>query len=115
MKNLRKGPNAEIKAAPGDRNFNEDFYDEVLDDTTWENLANAHGWNVTQEFDFSIVAETFYDTWFNPEYTVYPWINGLVATFETEWTINYPYEKGPLSPLFRGEHALRRYPTGEER
>lgn len=26
---------------------------------------------------------------------------------------NYPYEKGPLSPRFRGEHALRRYPNGE--
>lgn len=34
---------------------------------------------------------------------------------ETEVTVNYPMEKGPLSPLFRGEHALRRYPTGEER
>ena len=30
-------------------------------------------------------------------------------------TIFYPYEKGPLSPRFRGEHALRRYPSGEER
>ena len=30
-------------------------------------------------------------------------------------TINYPFEKGPLSTRFRGEHALRRYPTGEER
>ena len=29
--------------------------------------------------------------------------------------INYPFEKGPLSPRFRGEHVLRRYPTGEER
>ena len=30
-------------------------------------------------------------------------------------TINYPYEKGKISPRFRGEHALRRYPSGEER
>lgn len=30
-------------------------------------------------------------------------------------TINYPFEKGPLSTRFRGEHALRRYPSGEER
>ena len=30
-------------------------------------------------------------------------------------TLNYPHEKGPLSPRFRGEHALRRYPNGEER
>eukprot|EP00729_Bicosta_minor_P022026 gene22026-18967_t len=30
-------------------------------------------------------------------------------------TIYYPFEKAPLSPRFRGEHALRRYPSGEER
>ena len=30
-------------------------------------------------------------------------------------TINYPFEKGPISPRFRGEHALRRYDNGEER
>ncbi len=35
--------------------------------------------------------------------------------FRTKVTINYPFEKGPLSPRFRGEHALRRYPSGEER
>ena len=27
----------------------------------------------------------------------------------------YPFEKGQVSPRFRGEHVLRRYPTGEER
>ena len=35
--------------------------------------------------------------------------------FRRRATVNYPYEKGPLSPRFRGEHALRRYPNGEER
>ncbi len=30
--------------------------------------------------------------------------------FAPKATINYPYEKGPQSPRFRGEHALRRYP-----
>lgn len=35
--------------------------------------------------------------------------------FKRKVTINYPYEKGPISPRFRGEHALRRYPNGEER
>ena len=35
--------------------------------------------------------------------------------FVRKATINYPFEKGPLSPRFRGEHALRRYPNGEER
>ena len=35
--------------------------------------------------------------------------------FSKKATINYPFEKGSLSPRFRGEHALRRYPNGEER
>ena len=39
----------------------------------------------------------------------------LVYFFRPKVTLNYPYEKGPLSPRFRGEHALRRYPNGEER
>jgi NADH-quinone oxidoreductase subunit I len=45
--------------------------------------------------------------------------SGMAVTFRYMFkprvTINYPYEKGPLSPRFRGEHALRRYPNGEER
>ncbi len=45
--------------------------------------------------------------------------SGLFMTlkyfFKPKVTINYPYEKGPLSPRFRGEHALRRYANGEER
>ncbi len=35
--------------------------------------------------------------------------------FRPKATLNYPYEKGILSPRFKGEHALRRYPNGEER
>ena len=35
--------------------------------------------------------------------------------FRNKSTINYPFERGKLSPRFRGEHALRRYPNGEER
>ena len=35
--------------------------------------------------------------------------------FKPKVTLDYPFEKGPLSTRFRGEHALRRYPNGEER
>ena len=35
--------------------------------------------------------------------------------WKSKLTLNYPNEKGALSPRFRGEHVLRRYPTGEER
>ena len=39
----------------------------------------------------------------------------LKKVFSKKETINYPFEKGKISPRFRGEHALRRYPNGEER
>ncbi|MBT4880085.1 MAG: NADH-quinone oxidoreductase subunit NuoI [Alphaproteobacteria bacterium] len=46
-------------------------------------------------------------------------IRGLILTFKymfkAKVTLDYPFEKGPLSPRFRGEHVLRRYPNGEER
>jgi NADH-quinone oxidoreductase subunit I len=46
-------------------------------------------------------------------------LGGMAMTlryfFKPKVTLNYPYEKGPISPRFRGEHALRRYPNGEER
>ena len=46
-------------------------------------------------------------------------LSGLALTlrymFKRPVTVNYPFERGPLSTRFRGEHALRRYPNGEER
>jgi NADH-quinone oxidoreductase subunit I len=39
----------------------------------------------------------------------------LREMFRRKATVNYPFEKNPLSPRFRGEHALRRYANGEER
>ncbi len=46
-------------------------------------------------------------------------LSGMASTFREMFrpkaTINYPYEKAPISPRFKGEHALRRYANGEER
>jgi len=46
-------------------------------------------------------------------------VKGMALTFsymfKSRVTLNYPHEKNPISPRFRGEHALRRYPNGEER
>ena len=51
-------------------------------------------------------------------FTLFELMKGLALTlryfFKPKVTINYPNQKGPLSPRFRGEHALRRYPNGEE-
>lgn len=46
-------------------------------------------------------------------------LKGLMVTwrhlFARKITVQYPEERTPLSPRFRGLHALRRYPNGEER
>jgi len=46
-------------------------------------------------------------------------LRGMMLTgrhfFERKITVQYPEEKTPQSPRFRGKHALRRYPNGEER
>ena len=52
-------------------------------------------------------------------FVLFELVKGMALTlryfFKPKVTLNYPNEKGPLSPRFRGEHALRRYPSGEER
>ena len=40
---------------------------------------------------------------------------GLKYMRRPKMTVQYPHERNPQSPRFRGEHALRRYPNGEER
>ena len=63
---------------------------------------------MTEVLDYS------WDKFFLPDFTRAMSLT-LKYFFDRKVTINYPFEKGPLSPRFRGEHALRRYPTGEER
>jgi NADH-quinone oxidoreductase subunit I len=53
-------------------------------------------------------------TWFLTELLAGMFLT-LKYLFKTKVTINYPYEKSPISPRFKGEHALRRYANGEER
>src|SRR3569623_526826 len=52
-------------------------------------------------------------------YTLWEFVKAHALTlkyfFKAKATINYPFEKNTISPRFRGEHALRRYPNGEER
>lgn len=52
-------------------------------------------------------------------FVLYDILCGMFLTlkyfFKPKVTIDYPYEKSPISPRFKGEHALRRYKNGEER
>ena len=56
----------------------------------------------------------FFSTWLLIELA-----KGLAITgrymFSRKMTVQFPEEKTPMSPRFRGLHALRRYPNGEER
>ncbi len=56
---------------------------------------------------------------FIKSFTLWELLKGLVVPlgffFKKKITIQYPEEKTPTSPRFRGLHALRRYPNGEER
>ena len=52
-------------------------------------------------------------------YLLFELVQGMLLTgryfFARKITVQYPEEKTPQSPRFRGLHALRRYPNGEER
>jgi NADH-quinone oxidoreductase subunit I len=52
-------------------------------------------------------------------YTFWELLRGLRITlrymFKRKFTIRFPEERTPKSPRYRGLHALRRYPNGEER
>ena len=52
-------------------------------------------------------------------FSLWDLLKGLSLTgkyfFRAKTTLQYPEEKTPVSPRFRGIHALRRYPNGEER
>jgi len=48
------------------------------------------------------------------EFVAASWL-AMKYFFKPKSTINYPFERTRVSPRFRGEHALRRYPNGEER
>ncbi len=67
-------------------------------------LHTTRRWNCAHAFTLSL---RFFSS--------HPRLIWSILTVRPPYTIMYPYEKGPLSPRFRGEHALRRYPTGEER
>jgi len=56
---------------------------------------------------------------FFKSFLLFELLKGLAVTgrhlFARKVTIQFPEEKTPASPRFRGLHALRRYPNGEER
>ncbi|GFY95112.1 alpha-helical ferredoxin [Actinidia rufa] len=94
---------------------------DVVTIVAWQALHNPNHYGmplVTQSFAKSFSTDKVFERSINTLFLT-EMVRGLSLTlkyfFDPKVTINYPFEKGPLSPRFRGEHALRRYPTGEER
>lgn len=114
--NLRMNPRPGNESDPTSEHYNAEYYDELLDENiTAMNPILNQPMDTRTDMEADFIYHELYENFIRPEYFIYPFFNGFIFTLEPEWTINYPFEKGPLSPLFRGEHALRRYPTGEER
>ena len=112
---FRNLPETVHKEDESNKFFNKEYYDPILDDPRQNDTVQTHGnWTDLQDLDYGDVQDSLFGTALHPEMTIYALFMCIYST-ETEYTINYPYEKNPLSPIFRGEHALRRYPTGEER
>jgi NADH-quinone oxidoreductase chain I len=95
--------------------YRREYYQDLIDKSYYDSLAVNVGSSQTHMVTTDQMWTSFYEWSVFPELFYHGFWNGFLLTLETEWTINYPYEKGPLSPVFRGEHGLRRYPTGEER
>ncbi|KAL9184016.1 hypothetical protein ACHAXT_002102 [Thalassiosira profunda] len=93
---LRQRPSTLASAVGGTRQMSIAEKDNILP-TSWENIFERS----SKIFFMTEIWRAF-------------WLSGEVA-LKPKVTINYPYEKGYLSPRFRGEHALRRYPSGDER
>ena len=85
----------------------EDYQESIL-------LSDREG-GIPADIDAADISESIFYNLFQTEITWTVFFFAGWAAFEPDHIIHYPWEKGPLSPLFRGEHALRRYPTGEER
>ena len=88
------------------RYLSEGSYRSNLNRTVNNDGPQPTSWNsiLDRTADIFFMTEIFRATWLT-----------LETAFKPKVTINYPFEKGPLSPRFRGEHLLRRYPSGEER
>ena len=95
--------------------YRREFYKDLLEKSYFDNMETNPGFDNARTFTTNHFWQMLHEWLLYPELLFNCFWTGLLLTVENEWTINYPYEKGPLSPLYRGEHGLRRYPTGEER
>src|SRR5260363_217401 len=69
-----------------------------------QNVFLIHALRYSKIFQYFLSGRTV--PWYGADWTL---------CVQAQITVQFPEEKTPLSPRFRGLHALRRYPNGEER
>lgn len=95
--------------------YREIYYKEILTSASTDQTNTQNSLLLPDTTTSTDIWTSLYEWILLPELFYHSCWIGFITQFETEWTINYPYEKAPSSPLFRSEHGLRRYPSGEER
>ena len=60
------------------------------------------------DLDWETVWDDVHYEFFKTDLYFHGFAKLVISAFEPEYTLNYPQEKSPLSPLFRAEHSLRR-------
>ena len=95
--------------------YRHNYYTEYFQENVFDEFITGSPWTRGKRENKDDVMDAFYEWTVFPELFFNSMLLAFTITWENEWTINYPYEKGPISPYFRAEHGLRRYPTGEER
>lgn len=95
--------------------YRREVYKDLINESFMNSLHTQTKSQTRKSFSMNKLYEYMYEYLYYPDLFYHAMWVMFFACFENAWTINYPYEKGPISPIFRGEHGLRRYPTGEER
>lgn len=87
--------------------YREKYYEAILDEKIDTSYLNTCRNDVIEVATENTVWNAFQEFRLLPELIYIGILQGVITTVEPEWTINYPFEKTPISPLYRGEHALR--------
>jgi NADH-quinone oxidoreductase chain I len=90
------------------------FYPPIIPDSFFANIPLLPNKKDKPLLSLAVILDHIGTAILVPELFRGMWLS-LLTFRQPKVTINYPFEKAALSPRFRGEHALRRYPSGEER
>jgi len=88
-------PRSDFAEDSSNKFYNKEYYDPILDDPRNDSCVSTHGrFSELSELDFGDVQDNIFKSVWQPELTVYG-LFMVIFSSETEYTINYPFEKSP--------------------